>query len=115
MKGTPEMSVVGMTIPVTSRIHDLDGRIKYTMQFPGDVHIPGSSRSTTDDLKEIGAANVHYDAGGHSIHFVLGVDIELRQACRVVAGYLRWLHDFGGRIEFVHDCPNCGHKESFVL
>jgi hypothetical protein len=115
VRGTPEMSVIRMTMSISSKHAGDRGQIEYTVHFPEDVHIPGPSRSANEALKELGAKEVHFDSGGHSLHFVLDAHAKLQRACRVVANYLRWLHDFGGGVEFKHTCPHCGHGETFTL
>ena len=112
MKGTPDMSVIRMRIQVTSR--PAGEKIEYIVNYPEDVHIPGPSRSLRTELRELGADGIFYNPRDHSLHFTLRADGDLRQACLVTASYLRWLHDFGGGVEFTYKCPHCRHEETFV-
>jgi hypothetical protein len=113
MRGTPEMSVVRMTVRITSRT--AAEKVEYILSYPDDVHIPGPSHSMYAELESLGADGVFYDPRDHSLHFTLWTDGDLRHACKAAAGYLRWLHDFGGGVEFTYTCPHCRHEEAFIL
>lgn len=85
------------------------------MSYPEGVHIPGPSRSMYTELTELGADGVFYDPRDHTLHFALRTDGDLRQLCLAIASYLRWLHDFGGGVQFNYKCPHCRHEETFTL
>jgi hypothetical protein len=101
-----------MRISVGSR--PAGDKTEFIANYPDDVHIPGTGHSLYTELKEMGAETAIYDPRDHSLHFTLRIDGDLRQACQVIATYLRWLHDFGGGVEFTYKCPHCRHEETFI-
>jgi hypothetical protein len=110
------MSVIRMTIPITSKqFPGTQDQVEYTLSIGADMDEFEHMASVRVALHDLGATAVYINNQTRIIHFVLDRDGDFKHCCRVAANYLRHQLDFGGGVEFRHECPHCGHEEKFVL